>query len=579
MVKGDGGYGSRGREPAGGWRWQWAALAALVSLPLLAALARRSPAPQLLLLAADSMGILLGGGQAAQAQTAQVLVSTRAVEGDTYINATGTVGVKFTTGSSPVTLSHVSLIVATGNANTVVTIRDGSGEDPGARVVTLTNPATFSANNLNAFTAPANTLLKANTTYFLVLNDGVTNASHQAAFSFTSLNTYRGRNGWRIHDSIRSFNGSNWTSASPIPRFVIYGNNVAPAQPVGFKAVAGPFSGQVTLSWDNPNNSVISGWEYRIRAGGVWQDWTRVPGSVASTTSHTVSGLTNGNLYFFKVRAVAGLTKGPESPQFNATPVAVAPAKPTGLTAVAGNTFVTLSWDDPGNPTISKWYYNLNGASVLHLIPGSGAATTSFTVWDLTNDLPYSFHIRAFADKMGAPAEVRATPSAAANAPAKPTGLKAAAGPRRNQVSLQWDDPANNAISKWQYRQKTGTGSCCGIRQRPAPWCSTAPAPTPLPRPNWNDRGWSVLPWSPVLRGVCWRTWLGRGATGCCGSVAPPWPPRSCRGAALRRSSPSRRPSCWEGWRPSRPWGTCGSPPWPRACPWVNPVWSVVATT
>ena len=68
------------------------------------------------------------GAAEAQAQSAQVLVSTRAVDG-TYSNSDGRMGVKFSTGSSPITLSHVSLILTranTNNANTVVTIRDGN---------------------------------------------------------------------------------------------------------------------------------------------------------------------------------------------------------------------------------------------------------------------------------------------------------------------------------------------------------------------------------------------------------------------------------------------------------------------
>jgi len=197
-----------------------------------------------------SFPLLLGGGQPAQAQTAQILVVTRSVEGDTsYSNSHARMGVKFTTGSSPVTLSHVSLIVTRGNARTVVTIRDGSTTNPtGALVATLKNPATFTANNLNTFTAPANTVLKASTTYFLVLNDGVTNASHRAEFSLTSVNTHRGRNGWRIADDRRVLTGNSWGSATSIPRFAIHGNYIAPDKPTGLTATPGAYSGQVTLS-------------------------------------------------------------------------------------------------------------------------------------------------------------------------------------------------------------------------------------------------------------------------------------------------------------------------------------------
>ncbi len=82
-----------------------------------------------------------------------------------------------------------------------------------------------------------------------------------------------------------------------------------PNVPQGFSATPGV--GSVTLSWTDPDNDRIKRWEYRYGEGGAvsgmgtaFGAWTPVPGSSASTTSHTVSGLTAGTLYSFNLRAV-----------------------------------------------------------------------------------------------------------------------------------------------------------------------------------------------------------------------------------------------------------------------------------
>ena len=56
----------------------------------------------------------------------------------------------------------------------------------------------------------------------------------------------------------------------------------------------------MTLTWDDPGNSNITGYELNIDAGA----FAEIGGSDAATTSHTVTGLTNGTTYSFAVRAV-----------------------------------------------------------------------------------------------------------------------------------------------------------------------------------------------------------------------------------------------------------------------------------
>ena len=73
--------------------------------------------------------------------------------------------------------------------------------------------------------------------------------------------------------------------------------------PGNLRAVPGHAS--MTLRWDDANNARLTGWQYRQRqAGEDWGVWQPIPGSTASTTSYTVTDLTNGVNYRFRVRGV-----------------------------------------------------------------------------------------------------------------------------------------------------------------------------------------------------------------------------------------------------------------------------------
>ncbi len=74
----------------------------------------------------------------------------------------------FTTGSQSATLTDIQLRlgnIGTGVAS--VKLRKNNNGAPGTLMATLTNPSSLSANQLNTFTAPANTTLDANTIYWV----------------------------------------------------------------------------------------------------------------------------------------------------------------------------------------------------------------------------------------------------------------------------------------------------------------------------------------------------------------------------------------------------------------------------
>ena len=230
-----------------------------------------------------------------------------------------------------------------------------------------------------------------------------------------------------------------------------------PAKPTGFTATAGP--GEVVLSWDDPKDTAIAGWEYNRRpAGGDFEaDWTFILGSDAATTSYTVTGLEIGASYGFKVRAVNADDAGAESDEKTATLPPV-PAKPEDLMAAAGDREAVLTWTPLGDPTVTGWRYSYKTSSEYGDwigVPGSSADTAGYTVNGLAVGVSHTFRITAVnSSGQGAVSEeAAATPFAV---PAKPTGFTATAGP--GEVVLSWDDPKDTTIDGWEYKQRRKGG-------------------------------------------------------------------------------------------------------------------------
>ena len=170
-----------------------------------------------------------------------------------------------------------------------------------------------------------------------------------------------------------------------------------PSAPGNLMAAGG--DGEVTLSWRAPNDggSAIKYYEYMIDDG----PWTSIKGK---STTHTVTGLANGETYKFKVRAVNLIGPGPESRPVTATPATV-PGAPRNLTAAPGDRRVTLMWERPadnGGLPITRYEYTQKEESGLFgnwiSIDNSGPTETnetSYVVTGLKDGTVYSFKVRA----------------------------------------------------------------------------------------------------------------------------------------------------------------------------------------
>ena len=182
-----------------------------------------------------------------------------------------------------------------------------------------------------------------------------------ASIAFTPTDNERGATGWLI-DDVGQVSGTGFTG--PFTRFLplgvpavwritIKGSENLPT-PTGFSVQPG--NRRVALSWDDPDHSSITGWQYQQRLGGrgTWGQWQDITGSSATTTSHIVTGLINNFSYSFKVRAKMGNQFGPESPEQTVTPgpigvsvapLATTPSQDREVTAtVVGINLSNLNW-------------------------------------------------------------------------------------------------------------------------------------------------------------------------------------------------------------------------------------------
>ncbi len=406
-----------------------------------------------------ALALLFGFAQSAEAQTTLVS-NTGQTQTGSFLFEFAT---KFTTGANAAgyALSEVDIAVGRSSVTdltgrtTVVTIRAGGGTNPGALVATLVNPNSFTLDALNTFTAPAGTVLAANTTYFLVFNDGRATTAQNIPVTAASGNGQTGQAGWSIDNGSRFRQTGAWFISTQSMRFAVKGTP-APAAPTGLTATPG--NAEVVLKWNDPSNAAITKYQYRQRpAGGSWGGWTDFAASDATTVTRAIVNLTNGTEYSFEIRAVAGTLNGAASETVSATP-RTPPAAPAGLTATAGAGAVVLSWTNPSNAAITKYEFRQGTGPVGSVnwgewtdIASSSASTTTHTVTGLTGGTAYSFQVRAaIGTLIGLPSSiVRATPTAAR--PAAPTNFTAVAGPGGGEVTLRWTRPSGT-ITGYQYR-------------------------------------------------------------------------------------------------------------------------------
>ena len=173
-------------------------------------------------------------------------------------------------------------------------------------------------------------------------------------------------------------------------------------------------------------------------------------------TSHTVSELTNGSRYYFRITATNAGGESAASGEVSAMPQVPAPGVPSGLSLEAGDAQVAATWTAVSGATGYTLYYsstpNLASDLTRSDITAVPVTGTAHTVTGLTNGTIYYFVLAATnaGGESAVSGEVSATPQVAA--PDTPTGLSATAG--NAQVTATWN-ASNRAASYTLYRSES----------------------------------------------------------------------------------------------------------------------------
>ena len=186
----------------------------------------------------------------------------------------------------------------------------------------------------------------------------------------------------------------------------------APDKPRGLEATATHDS--VTLTWDDPQDDTITGYVILRRIPGVdpqghFNELVSDTGTDATTyTDDTVSAETR---YTYRIKAINehGVSERsrwshinvPAAPEPEEEQAAEPPDKPRGLEATATHDSVTLTWDDPGDDSITGYVVLRRIPAVdpqgqfSELVSNTGTDATTYTDNTVSAETRYTYRIKA----------------------------------------------------------------------------------------------------------------------------------------------------------------------------------------
>ena len=339
---------------------------------------------------------------------------------------------EFTTGSNETgyTLSSIDLELTVASTSNFPVVKLFSGSANGTEVATLTAPTNASTGKTTyTFTAPTAITLEGGTSYWVMAETGG-GTWHTVRLAEDATPAP----GWSIadRDEFRVFSSTGPFSTGTLVALMIRVNGTVNKPFLeNFRADAG--NAQVTLRWDNPEDSSITRYQYRQRvtSESAWDpDWTDIPGSGTSTTSYTVGNLANWTPYTFQIRAVRGneptatsaATATPEGP----------PSAPRNLTARGQDQGITAWWqtppagDEQAPVTSYKVRYRQVGMGTSpwqNVTRANDDRSATQEINNLTNRQHYEVQVAAV-NRVGTGqwASVKATPQAPDSPPPAPTG-------------------------------------------------------------------------------------------------------------------------------------------------------------
>ena len=320
---------------------------------------------------------------------------------------------------------------------------------------TLTSVTAGNARVTAAFTAGANggsTILN----YEYSLDGGANWTPRSPASATTSFDITGLTNGTsysiklRAVSAVGSGTASNAISSTPVTVAT------APTELAG-----SALDQRITLYWtapENPLGAPISGYQIQVstttRTGSYSNVATGTCASAAPTsigTSCTITGLTNGSMYFFKVAALNSVGSSLNSIATSGIIPRTIPDAPTLTGLQAGNRSldVTFTFGGNGGNGISAFEYSIDSGATW-IDSHATVSSTSFTISDLTNGTIYNVILLAVNDA-GNSLESNALSATPVTISSAPSNVAVAYGYESAHISFINGDDGGSPITEYEY--------------------------------------------------------------------------------------------------------------------------------
>ncbi|GAA1345177.1 Ig-like domain-containing protein [Arthrobacter roseus] len=368
--------------------------------------------------------------------------STLSIEADsdTAVGATGKVSVSVTDGRSAKVTSSVDLVVLASSRPLPVANEDTVPEAVQGKSV----PVDVLANDVNPFPDSPLEIVD-------VVADGNGTASKDGdRIVVTPAETFVGS--MSVTYTVRDKTQEDSRRVSAQILLTVEGKPGVPSTP----AVESVRNQTVVMAWDPPasNGSAITSYEVTSNRGFSQE---------CATTTCTLTGLTNNTEYIFRVAAVNEHGTSDPSPESAPARPDAKPEQPQPPALTFGDGELAVKWTPPANEgsPIEKYTLQISPA------PASGASqktsTGTMVTWTgLQNGTAYKVRVQA-QNKAPDPSDwsdysAAEIPAGKPAVPAAPNTQRVESVGSQSQLSVDWNDVANNgaAVAAYEVREYVG---------------------------------------------------------------------------------------------------------------------------
>ena len=233
-------------------------------------------------------------------------------------------------------------------------------------------------------------------------------------------------------------------------------SSVTPATTPGAptSVTATPGNASAAVSWTAPASNGAAITDYVVQSSSdSGSAWSTFADGISSSTSATVTGLTNGTSYVFRVAATNSVDTGDYSPATSAITPRTVPGAPASVTSTPSNGSVSISFTAPasnGGSAITSYQHSTDNVNYVT------TATNPFAISG-TNGTAITVYVRAVnVAGFGASTSAASTPRTVPDQVGTPTS---SLGDRRFTIS--WTAPGNggSAITGYRVQYSTNGGA------------------------------------------------------------------------------------------------------------------------